>query len=73
MSAQSFVDQIATEEILQRVTHLCAECYDDLIVGETIYYDMQTYRYLCHKCHYELADEASEECEVIEEEGGLFA
>jgi len=72
-SAQCFVDQIATTDILQRVTKVCSECYGDLKVGDHIYYDMQNYRYLCHICYSELNERMNEECEVIDEEGGLFA
>jgi len=73
MSAQCFVDQIATVEILERVTKVCAECYDEIEVNDHIYYDMQSYRYLCHNCHTELVERLNDQCEVIEEEGGLFA
>ena len=47
MSSPCFVTQEATEEILLRVTNVCAECYDDINEGDTIHYDMQNYRYLC--------------------------
>ena len=68
-----FVTQEATEEILLRVTNVCAECYSDIHVGDTIHYDMQNYRYLCERCQEELYEKMNEECEIIEEEpGGLF-
>ena len=71
MNAQCFVDQVATKDILLRVTSVCAECYDGLKVGEHIYYDLQNYRYLCHTCY----DKQSTKVEynIDEEEGGLFA
>ncbi len=47
MGSACFVTQEATEEILLRVTNVCAECYDDIHEGDTIHYDMQNYRYLC--------------------------
>ena len=50
MSSACFVTQEATEEILLRVTNVCAECYDDIEEGDTIHYDMQNYRYLCMSC-----------------------
>jgi hypothetical protein len=68
-----FVDQIATKEILLRVTNLCGVCYADLCEGEHIYYDMQHYRYLCEHCKCELSERMNDACEIIDEEdGGLF-
>jgi len=67
-----FVDQVATKEILLRVTNVCGECYDDLHEGDPIYYDRQTYRYLCQKCYEALCERMNDECEVVEEEEGLF-
>ncbi|MEA3456643.1 MAG: hypothetical protein U9R26_09055 [Campylobacterota bacterium] len=64
-----FVDQIATPEILLRVTNVCGECYDDLLEGDPIYYDMQSYRYLCKKCYEILCEKMNDDCEVIEDEG----
>ena len=67
-----FVDQIATREILLRVTNVCGECYRDLKEGEEIFYDLQSYRYLCKECHDKLSEKMNEQCEVIEEKEGLF-
>ncbi len=68
-----FVTQIATKEILLRVTNVCGECYNDIVEGDIIHYDMQNYRYLCQSCQEILCDKMNEECEVVgEEEGGLF-
>ncbi len=74
MSSACFVTQEATEEILLRVTNVCAECYDDINTGDTIHYDMQNYRYLCKSCQERLCAQMNENCEVIaDEEGpGLF-
>jgi len=73
MGSNCFVTQVATEEILLRVTNVCGECYDTLMVGDTIHYDMQSYRYLCQPCQEKLCDMMNEVCEVVgEEEGGLF-
>jgi len=71
-SSACFVTQEATEDILLRVTNVCAECYDDLHEGDTIHYDMQSYRYLCNSCQEELCSRMNEVCEVVEEAGGLF-
>ena len=68
-----FVSQEATEEILLRVTNVCAQCYADLHVGEIIHYDLQNYRYLCEKCQEELCEKMNDQCEIIlDEPGGLF-
>ena len=72
MSSVCFVTQIATEEILSRVTHVCAECYSDLCVGDNIHYDMQGYRYLCNSCQEILCEHMNDECEIVEESAGLF-
>ncbi len=71
MSAKCFVDQVATEDILQRVTSVCAECYDELEVGEHIYYDLQNYRYICHSCYSNQLVEI--ESRVDDDREGLFA
>jgi len=73
MSSPCFVTQEATEEILLRVTNVCAECYDDIKEGDTIHYDMQNYRYLCKACQERLCAQMNENCEVvIDESEGLF-
>ena len=73
MSSTCFVTQEATEEILLRVTNVCAECYDDINPGDIIHYDMQSYRYLCECCQEKLCARMNENCESVEEEGaGLF-
>jgi hypothetical protein len=73
MSSPCFVTQEATEEILLRVTNVCAECYDDIKEGDTIHYDMQNYRYLCKACQERLCAQMNENCEVIvDESAGLF-
>ena len=72
MSSACFVTQDATEEILLRVTNVCAECYNDLNIGDVIHYDMQNYRYLCNSCQEILCANMNEQCEIVEESGGLF-
>jgi len=70
-----FVRQSATPKILEFVSRFCAECYHEFAEGETLYYDMQNYRYLCESCADALARHLDELCEVSEEEeepGGLF-
>ena len=72
MSSACFVTQEATEEILLRVTNVCAECYDDIQTGDTIHYDMQNYRYLCKACQEGLCALMNENCEVIEDESAAL-
>lgn len=55
MSSLHSISQEATEELLLRVTSVCAECYDTIKVGDIIHYDMQNYRYLCLKCEESLS------------------
>ena len=72
-SSACFVSQEATNDILLRVTNVCAECYNDLHAGDMIHYDMQDYRYLCTACQELLCEKMNEQCEVVEEpERGLF-
>ncbi len=71
-SSVCFVTQVATEDILLRVTNVCAECYDDLKEGDTIHYDMQNYRYLCMPCQERLCAMMNEDCEVVEEESATL-
>ena len=70
MSSACFVTQVATEEILLRVTNVCGECYDDIKEGDIIHYDMQNYRYLCQSCQEKLCEQMNDECEIIDEENG---
>ena len=73
MNDQCFVAQQSSEKILEFVTRYCTECYREFTVGETIYYDMQTYRYLCRDCAEKLSERMDEQCEIVEEEqAGLF-
>jgi len=73
MGSACFVTQEATQEILLRVTNVCAECYDDINEGDSIHYDMQNYRYLCQDCQERLCAQMNENCEIVEDEApGLF-
>lgn len=60
MNSTCFITQIATEEILLRVTNVCAECYNDISEGDTVHYDTQTCRYLCNFCEELLCSKTSE-------------
>jgi len=68
MGSACFVTELATKEILLRVTNVCAECYDDISEGDVIHYDMQNYRYLCECCQEKLCAQMNENCEVVEDE-----
>jgi len=70
MNTSSFVEQQSNERILTFVARYCAECYREFRVGETIFYDMQEYRYLCTDCADKLAERREEACEIIEETNG---
>lgn len=73
MMSQCFIMQVATEDILLKVTNVCALCYCDINVGDTIHYDTQMYHYLCQSCQEEQCEQMNNNCEIIEdEEGGLF-
>jgi len=62
--------QEATEDILLKVTNVCAVCYCDIHVGDTIHYDTQRYHYVCQRCQEELCAQMDTECQIVEEEGG---
>lgn len=68
MGSECFVTELATKEILLRVTNVCAECYDDISEGDTIHYDMQNFRYLCKSCQERLCAQMNENCEIVEDE-----
>ena len=72
MGAECFITEEATESILLRVTNVCAECYDDISLGDTIHYDMQNYRYLCMSCQERLCALLNENCEMIEDESAAL-
>ncbi len=73
MMSQCFIMQTATEDILLKVTNVCALCYGDIHVGDTIHYDTQRYHYVCQSCQEEQCAKLDAECEIVEdEEGGLF-
>lgn len=72
MSSACFVTQEATQEILLRVTNVCAECYDDIEEGDIIHYDMQNYRYLCKICQERLCALMNENCEIVDAENAVL-
>ncbi|SFV89869.1 hypothetical protein MNB_SV-4-1052 [hydrothermal vent metagenome] len=74
MSSNCFVTQIATKDVLVRVTNVCSECYTDLKEGDTIHYDMQNYRFLCDCCQQKFCLIMNEQCEIVHDkaEPSLF-
>ncbi|WP_457603128.1 hypothetical protein [Nitratifractor sp.] len=50
MNGRHFVQQRGNEKIFTCVSRYCAECYRELKEGETLYYDLENYRYLCRDC-----------------------
>ena len=70
--SEFFITQIATKEILLKVTNVCAECYSDINRGDTIYYDMQNCRYLCEACQKRLFEQIDKKSESEEELVTLF-
>ena len=71
--SQCFIMQDATEDILLKVTNVCAICYSDIHLGDTIHYDTQKYHYLCQRCQEEQYEQMDTQCKIVEnEEGGLF-
>ena len=71
--SQCFLQQVATKEILLRVTNVCSECYCDLKEGDLIHYDNQKYQYVCQSCQEKACEQMNADCEVVyDESGGLF-
>ena len=68
MSSACFIQELATQDTLKRVTNMCSECYSEINEGDTIHYDMQNYRYICKSCQEELCSKMTEECETVEDE-----
>ncbi|MDQ7084374.1 MAG: hypothetical protein Q9M36_05360 [Sulfurovum sp.] len=67
-----FISQEATVELLARVSHLCAECYNDMAEGDIIHYDREHYRYVCKSCEEVLYTRRQEHEAKSEEEGAIL-
>ncbi len=68
-----FIKQVATSNILLKVTNVCSLCYDDIIEGDFIYYDTQKYHYICQRCKDSESLLASKKDKTIDEiEDTLF-
>ena len=68
MTGNCFVRQVATIKILSNVASFCAECYNEIIKDETIFYDMKNCCYLCEACQEALSENLDMNCEPINAE-----
>jgi len=69
-----FVRQVATISIINNVASFCAECYNEIIEEDTIFYNMQNCSYLCKVCQEALAESLDSNCERLSSESGsLFS
>jgi hypothetical protein len=74
MTGNCFVSQVATSEIISNVASFCAECYNEIIKNETIFYNMKNCCYLCETCQEVLVEALDINCESISsEENSLFS
>lgn len=74
MMGNCFVEQDATEEIISNVSAFCAECYNEIIKNETIFYDMKNCCYVCKPCQELLQTNLDFNCEPISSrESSLFS
>jgi len=74
MTGNCFVSQVATLEIISNVASFCAECYNEIVKDETIFYDMKNCCYLCETCQEVLSENLDINCESISSEGNsLFS
>lgn len=70
---QCFLMETATNNLLTRVTNVCAECYNDIQEGDTIFYDNSKYHYVCQSCQELACQQMNNECEIThDDDGGLF-
>jgi len=60
-----FVRQVATVSIINNVASFCAECYNEIIEEDTIFYNMQNCSYLCQACQEALAENLDSNCEPL--------
>lgn len=75
MNGRHFLEQQMEERLLERVGRYCSECYREFKIGESAYYDLQEYRYVCTECAKRLSRQREEKSpETIEEmrEASLF-
>lgn len=68
MGSVYFIAQEATPELLLGVSNMCAECYSEIKIGDTIHYDRIEYRYLCKICEENIRIEMNKNSENTNEE-----
>ncbi|NPA50326.1 MAG: hypothetical protein GXO02_01700 [Epsilonproteobacteria bacterium] len=68
---ENFIDTIVFQELknIQRRVKYCAKCYKEFNETETIYYNMETFSYLCFDCALELSSNETKKEEDEEREG----
>jgi len=69
-----FVHQVATPNMIRYVVSFCAECYNEIVEEDTVFYNMQTCIYLCEACQEALAENLDSNCEPLTSGGSsLFS
>ncbi|WP_292664399.1 hypothetical protein [Nitratifractor sp.] len=68
MTGRHFVEQRMDEQLLERVGCYCSECYREFRIGESAYYDLHEYRYVCGGCAENLTQSREGESSEIPEE-----
>jgi len=69
-----FVRQVATTAIINNVASFCAECYNEIIEEDTVFYNMQNCSYLCEACQETLSENLNSNCEPLStESSSLFS
>ncbi len=72
MSRNCFVREQATSELISNVASFCSECYKKINENETVFYDMQNFRYLCEYCQEKYQESLDENCEPLVSNNSLF-
>ena len=65
MIGSCFLKQEATSDIIANVVSFCANCYDEIVDNQIIFYDMKNYCYLCESCQAELQESMDINCEPV--------
>jgi len=69
-----FVRQVATIVTINNVASFCAECYNEIMEDDTIFYNMKNCSYLCEACQEALAESLDTNCEpIIQGNSSLFS
>ena len=67
-----FLKEEATEEIIKNVAGFCAECYNEIVSHDIIFYDMNNYCYLCESCQNKFKNKIDNSCESIDKNNNLL-